>query len=316
MGYAVEYADVVAAAERIQGVAHRTPVLTSRTMDGLSGARLFFKCENLQRVGAFKFRGAYNAIVQLPPDVKAVVTHSSGNHAQAVALASRLRGIEAHIVMPTSAPEVKRDAVVAYGARVIPCEPTLEARERTADAVMNDVGGVLIHPYDHPHVIAGAGTAALELLQEVDGLDVMTAPVGGGGLMSGTCVATRGFAGSGRSIALYGTEPEGADDAARSFAVGERIEQTAPNTVADGLLTSTGVLTWPILRDHLSGIYTVSDDQIRDAMRLVWQRMKIVIEPSSAVPVAAALAGRFSGRRVGVILTGGNAAFNRLCPGL
>ncbi|RJP32665.1 MAG: pyridoxal-phosphate dependent enzyme [Phycisphaerales bacterium] len=308
-GYAATLEDVRRAHGRIHRFVHRTPVLTCVSIDRIAGRRLFFKCENFQKVGAFKFRGACNAILQLPQAAcgRGVVTHSSGNHAQAVALAASVQGIAAHVVMPISAAAVKRRAVEEYGAAVYPCEPTLAARERVAAEVAERTGATFIPPFDHPHVIAGQGTAALELLEAVPQLDAIVAPVGGGGLLSGTCIAARGID---PAIRVFAGEPAGADDAARSLAAGRLIPQTAPNTIADGLLTSLGEYTWPIIRDHVAGIITVSDDEIRAAMRLVWERMKIVIEPSAAVAVAAVLSSQFPrdspARRVGIILSGGN----------
>jgi threonine dehydratase len=244
---------------------------------------------------------------------RGVVTHSSGNFAQALALAARRRGVDAHIVMPRTAPAVKRAAVEGYGACVYPCEPTLEAREATAAAVLKKTGGTLLHPYNHADIIAGQGTCALELLEEFGDLDAIIAPIGGGGLMSGICLAARGIR---PGIRLFAAEPAGADDAARSLAAGELIPQTNPNTIADGLLTSLGSLTWPIVRDHVESVLTVADEAIVDAMRLIWQRMKIVIEPSAAVPVAAVLSDRFKAMdglaRVGIVLSGGNVDLDRL----
>jgi threonine dehydratase len=242
-----------------------------------------------------------------------VVTHSSGNFAQALALAARRRGIPAHIVMPRTAPVVKRRAVEGYGARIYPCEPTLKARETTAAQVLAETGGTLLHPYNHPDIIAGQGTCAMELLEDVGELDAIIAPIGGGGLMSGICLATRALA---PSVRLFAAEPAGADDAARSLAAGRLIPQTNPNTIADGLLTSLGDLTWPIVRDHVEHIFTVGDDEIIAAMRLIWQRMKLLIEPSAAVPVAVVLSETFQGlkgvRRLGVVLSGGNVDLDRL----
>jgi threonine dehydratase/serine racemase len=313
--YAVDLEAVQQAAARLAGQAHRTPVQTCATLDRLAGRRLFFKCEHLQKAGAFKFRGALNAVLRLPEDVafRGVVTHSSGNHAQALALAARLRGIPAHIVMPSTAQAVKRRAVEEYGGRVVLCEPTLQAREATAAAVQAQTGATLIHPYDHPDVIAGQGTVALELLEQVPDLDAIITPVGGGGLLSGVCVAARAL---NPALRVLGAEPAGADDAARSLAAGKLITQTGPTTIADGLLTSLGELTWPILRDRLAGIITVTEDEIVRAMRLAWERAKLLIEPSAAVAVAAALADAFKGQpglsRVGVVLSGGNVNLDRL----
>ena len=300
------------AAVRIRGIAHRTPVMTCASLDEMAGARLFFKCENFQKVGAFKFRGACNAVMKLSEAeaARGVLTHSSGNHAQAIALAARMRGVPAHIVMPTSATAVKRQAVEGYGARVVPCVPTLEARETTAAAVEAETGATFIHAYNHPDIIAGQGTAALELLEEVPDLDAIIAPIGGGGLMSGVCVASRGIS---PTIRIIGAEPSGADDAARSMAAGALIPQTGPVTIADGLLTSMGDLTWPIIRDQVDHIETLSEEAIVSAMRTTWERAKLLIEPSSAVAVAAAMSAAISkANRVGVILSGGNVDLEKL----
>ena len=313
--YAADLRAVREAAGRVASWIHKTPVPTCATLDRLSGRSLFFKCENLQKAGAFKFRGASNAVLKLSAEIAArgVVTHSSGNHAQALALAARLRGIPAHIVMPRTAAAVKRRAVLEYGARVIDCEPNLSARESTAAAVLAETGGTLIHPYNNPDIIAGQGTVALELCEQVPGLDAVVAPVGGGGLVAGICVALRELA---PAIRIFAAEPKGADDAARSKAAGTLIPQTSPNTIADGLLTSRGELTWPLLRDRVERVITVSEEEIVAAMRLMWERAKLLIEPSSAVAVAAVLSDEFrklAGRgRVGVILSGGNADLDRL----
>lgn len=306
--------DIRMAHDRIRGVVHRTPVLTCSSLDRLSGCRLFLKGEHVQRVGAFKFRGACNAVLSLS-DGEAkhgVCTHSSGNHAQALARAALERGIQAFIVMPTSAPRVKRLAVEGYGATVVDCEPTLAAREDTAAQVVEETGAAFIHPYDDPRIVAGAGTAAVELLEDVSDLDVMIAPVGGGGLMSGTCLAAAAMM---PDIRLIGAEPEGADDASRSLVAGERISQRNPDTICDGLLTSLGQLTWPILRDHLETIVTVSDELVVEAMRLLWTRAKVVVEPSGATPLAAVLSQASPirpGSRVGLILSGGNVDLESL----
>ena len=311
----VHFRDVKEAAQRIESYAHRTPVITCSAIDDLAGCQVFLKCENFQKVGAFKFRGAINAVLQLSDEqtTNGVVTHSSGNHAQALALAAKMRGIEAHIVMPENAPPVKRAAVEGYGVKVISCEPTLQARETTTERVIAETGATLIHPYDHPHIIAGQGTAALELLGDVEGLNCLVAPVGGGGLLSGTCLASHGVD---SSIKVFGAEPLGADDAARSFAAKQLIPQNGPKTVADGLLTSLGELTWPIIRDHVADIITVTEQEILSAMRLVWERAKLVIEPSAAVATAVAFSASFqelaSAKRVGVILSGGNVNLESL----
>ncbi len=308
------------AAKCIEPFARRTPVMTCSAIDALAEREIYFKCENFQKVGAFKFRGACNAVMHLSDDVAArgVVTHSSGNHAQALALSAKLRGIEAHIVMPRTASAVKRAAVEGYGGKVYVCEPNEKARRQRAEELVAETGGTLIPPFDHPHVIAGQGTATLELLNEVRTLDAIVAPIGGGGLMSGTCIAGRGIK---PGVRLFGAEPTGADDAARSLAAGQLILQTNPNTICDGLLTSMGEVTWSIIRDHVEVIFTVSDEQVIEAMRLVMQRMKIVIEPSAAVAVAVVLSDEFKSLRldasstsggVGVIISGGNVDLDHL----
>jgi threonine dehydratase len=297
------------ARDRIAPYAHKTPVLTSNTLNRLAGRKLFFKCESFQRVGAFKFRGACNAVMKLDPDVarRGVVTHSSGNHAQAVARAARLRGIPAHIVMPTTALEVKRAAVLGYGAEVVPCEPTQASRESTARSVAKETGATMIPPYDHADVIAGQGTVALELLEQVPELEAIVVPIGGGGLISGIAIAAKALQ---PEIRMFGAEPSGADDAARSKASGKLVPQTDPNTIADGLRTSLGEHTWPVVRDLVDRIITVTDEEIIKAMRLSFERLKIVVEPSGAVGVAAVLADVFRSMpglgRVGVVITGGN----------
>lgn len=314
MSYAADLAAVRAAAERIAPHAIRTPVHTSRTMDARSGRALFFKCESFQRIGAFKFRGAMSAVGKLDDETarRGVVTHSSGNHAQALALAARIRGIEAHIVMPTNAPEVKRQAVIGYGGRVVPCEPTLASREETAARVVRETGGTLIPPYDHADVIAGQGTIALELFADLPDLDAVIVPVGGGGMISGIALAYRELA---PRVRVIGAEPLAADDAARSKASGQFVPQTGTTTIADGLRTSLGTLTWPVVRDVVHRIETVTEEEIVAAMRLVYERMKLVIEPSAGVGVAVALrAGllREDERRVGVVLCGGNVDLDAL----
>ncbi|MFK7960478.1 MAG: pyridoxal-phosphate dependent enzyme [Phycisphaerales bacterium] len=313
---AVTVDDVQAAAARIAGFVHRTPVMTSRRIDAACGRSLHFKCENLQRVGAFKYRGATNAVQSLSAAdaARGVVTHSSGNHAQALALAAGTRGIPATIVMPSNAPAVKQAAVAEYGATIVLCEPTLAARETTTAAVIAETGAALVHPYDDPRVIAGQGTMALELLEDAADLDVVIAPVGGGGMMSGICVAVRG---TDPTIRLIGAEPAGADDAARSLASGERIATHVPDTIADGLLTTLGEHTWPILRASLETIVTVDDAAIVRAMRMIMESMKLVVEPSGAVGLAAAMEPAFTaavpeGARVGIVLCGGNVDLDRL----
>jgi len=312
--YACNLAAIEEARERIREHVHQTPVITCQALDELSGHQLFFKCENLQKVGAFKFRGATNAVLSLTEAQAAngVVTHSSGNHAQAVALAARSRGIAAHIVMPSNAPAIKRAAVEGYGARVIPCEPTLAARASTAAKVISETGASFIHPYNDQRVIAGQGTTAIELLEEVPGLDAVITPVGGGGLISGVSIACRELA---PEIKVLGAEPTGADDAARSMEAGELIPQQAPSTIADGLLTSLGDLTWPIIRDHVERIVRVDETAIISAMQLFWQRAKLVIEPSAATALAAVLGDSLDDlplARVGIILSGGNVDLEKL----
>jgi len=313
--YAASIEDVRSAAERIKGVGHRTPVLTSKTLDQLTGRKLFFKCENFQKVGAFKFRGGWNAVSMLSDDEaeKGVCTHSSGNHAQAVAYSAQKRGIPAYIVMPNNSPDVKLNAVKGYGANVTLCEPTLEARRTTLDGIAKKTGAAVIHPFNNPNVIAGQGTAALELIEEVSELDAVIAPIGGGGLMSGTCITTRSLLPKAK---LFGAEPKGADDAYRSLKEGKMLPQENPNTICDGLLTSMGENTWKILKDHLNDIYTVSDDEVIKAMKLIWERMKIIIEPSCATPVAVVMSPEFKQlegiEKIGIILTGGNIDLSKL----
>lgn len=298
--------DVRAAARRIAPYVHRTPVVTSRSLDRETGARVFLKCENQQRVGAFKMRGATNAIAMLTPEERArgVVTHSSGNHAQALSLAARLLGASATVVMPSNAPAVKRAATEGYGARIVTCAPTQAAREAGTEAVVRETGAVLIHPYDDPNVVAGQGTAALELLEDVPDLDLVLAPVGGGGLLSGTAVAATSVEGT----RVVGCEPFGADDAWRSLTTGERVTEQSPDTICDGLRTVLGSLPFEMLSALGVDIVRVEDDEVRRALLTVLERTKQVIEPSAAVAVAALLAGRIraQGMRVGVILSGGN----------
>jgi len=315
MNHAVTLADVREAELRIRGKVHRTPTLTCETIDRLAGRRVYFKCENLQKTGSFKYRGATNAVQALAADVavRGVVTHSSGNHAQALALAAKFRNIPAYVVMPRTSATVKKQAVIGYGGQVIECEPTLADRERTAAAWVAKTGGSFIPPFDHVHVIAGQGTAALELLEDVPELDAVVAPVGGGGLLSGFCIASRGVK---PTIRVFGAEPLGADDAARSKAAGIWQPQTAPNSIADGLLTSLGQLTWPIVRDEVEAIFTVTEDDIRAKMRLIWERMKLIIEPSAAVGVSVVLSDAFRELQnihaVGVVLCGGNVNLDTL----
>jgi threonine dehydratase len=308
-----DFDDVRRAARRIEPYVHRTPVLTCSALDRMVGAELYFKCENFQKVGAFKFRGACNAVFSFSDQEvsRGVGTHSSGNHAAALALAARLRGVPAYIVMPANASEVKKAAVAGFGARIFPCEPSEAGRGETMAKVLKETGAVFVHPSDDPLVIAGQGTATVELLEEVPGLDVILAPVGGGGLLSGTALAANGLSPQTR---VLGAEPEGADDAYRSLQEGRIVPSVDPRTVADGLLTSLGENTFPIIREHVEQIVTVSEEAIVAGMRHVWERMKIVIEASAAVPVGALLEGKIdlSGLRVGVILSGGNVDLDKL----
>lgn len=312
--YAASLDSIRAAAERIAPYAHRTPVITSQTVDELCGRQVFFKCENLQRVGAFKFRGACNAVMRLSDEVAArgVVTHSSGNHAQALALAAKIRGIPAHVVMPTTAPAVKRNAVEGYGATVHPCEPTLAAREENAARVLGETGGTLIPPYDHEDVISGQGTVGLELHDQVPDLDIIITPVSGGGLLSGTAVATRALSPRTRLIAA---EPAGAADAAESKERGERVVRTDNRTICDGLIANLGELTWPVVRDLVEQIITVDDAAVVEAMRLAFERMKLVVEPSGAIGLAVLLSEEFRelpADRVAVVFSGGNVDLDQL----
>jgi threonine dehydratase len=301
------FEEVLAAAERIRDHVHRTPVMTSRAIDEIAGAHLHFKCENLQKVGAFKARGASNAVLSLDAAAagRGVATHSSGNHAAALSYAAGIRGVPAHVVMPSSAPPVKKAAVTGYAALITECEPTLEARETTLEEVVERTGATFIHAYDNPMVIAGQGTASLELITDVPDLDIVMAPVGGGGLMSGTAIAVSA---SRPDITIWGSEPAGADDAFRSLRDGTLYPSVEPKTIADGLLTSLSERTFRILSERLEGILTVNEETIVRAMRLLWERMKLIVEPSGAVPLAAVLEhpDRFADRRVGLIISGGN----------
>lgn len=310
---APSHGDILAAAERIAGMVHRTPVMTCAAIDRIAGASLVFKCENLQKVGAFKARGATNAVLSLDEAAAArgVCTHSSGNHAAALARAAVLRGIPAWVVMPRTSPAVKRAAVAGYGAEIVDCEPTLAARETTLAEVVARTGATFIHPYDDPRVIAGQGTASLELLQERPDLDAVIVPVGGGGLASGTALAV---AGSRPDVRVWGAEPAGAADAARSLATGVLQPSVDPDTICDGLLTALSPRTFAILRRHLAGIRTVADATVRRALRLLLERAKLVVEPSAAITLAVVLEhpDAFRGRRLGLILSGGNLDLERV----
>lgn len=304
--------DIVEAHERIKPYIHHTPVMTSTAIDNIAGCRIFFKCENFQKIGAFKARGAINAALQIPKEFrsKGIATHSSGNHAQAIARASKILEIPSYIVMPGNAPEIKKKGVRGYGGQIFECEPTVESREKTLTEVITKTGANEVHPYNNYDIIAGQATAAKELIEETSPLDFILAPVGGGGLLSGTLLSANYFSPSTKVIAA---EPAGADDAFRSMQSG-KIESSQSNTIADGLLTSLGDKTFPIIRDHVERIITVTDEEIIAAMRLIWERMKIIVEPSGAVPLAALLKDKdkFAHKNVGIILSGGNVDLARV----
>lgn len=305
--------DIIAAHERISPFVHRTPVMTSVSVNRIAGCNIFFKCENFQKVGAFKYRGATNATLLLTDAEakKGVATHSSGNHAAALSLAAQCRGIEAFIVMPSNSPEVKIKAVEGYGGNITFCEPTLEARETTLEKVVAKTGATFIHPFNNTNIIAGQGTAAKELLEEVNDLDIMIAPVGGGGLLSGTLISSKHMK---PGIKAYAAEPTGANDAWQSFKAKKFIPQTNPQTIADGLRTSLGEVTFGIITRLCDDILCVDDDAIIRAMRMIWERMKIIVEPSAAVPFAAILENPevFANRNIGVIISGGNVELSAL----
>jgi threonine dehydratase len=310
---ALTFEQIRAAHERIRDKIHRTPIMTSETLDALAGGRLFFKCENLQKVGAFKARGATNAVLLLSEAdaVRGVVTHSSGNHAAALARAAKLRGIPAFIVMPNNAPQAKQASVRRYGGEIILCEPTLAAREATARDVIQRTGASFIHPYDNLHVMAGQGTTAIELLEDVADLDVILCPVGGGGQLSGIAVAAKAIR---PEIQVVGVEPAAADDAARSFKLGRILPAGTPVTIADGLKTSLGEKPFAEIQRLVDDIVTVREASIVQAMRLIWEVLKIIVEPSGAVSYAGVVEGSFKaqGKRVGIILSGGNLDLERL----
>lgn len=310
----VTFDDILAAHERIRPLIHETPLVRSRLLDGLAGASLTFKCENLQRVGAFKARGAFNAVLSLPQDERGsgVATHSSGNHAAALALAAQTERIPAHVVMPESVPAVKVEAVRAYGAQIHFCAPNLAAREKGLAAIVEQTGAAYVPPYDHGAVIAGQGTCAVELLaQQSEAPDVLVTPVGGGGLLAGCAVAARSLA---PGMEIIGAEPAGADDAATGFRRGERQLDQTPDTIADGLRSTLGVLNFALIREHVDDILTAPDARIVEAMRLIWTRTKLIVEPSAALPLAVVLEHpqRFAGRRVTLVLTGGNVDLDHL----
>ncbi len=299
--------DIIEAHERIKPYIHRTPVLQSVLIDEMFGCKFYFKCENFQKIGAFKIRGGMNASLLLPKSKleKGIATHSSGNHAQAIALAANLLNTKAYIVMPDNSPSVKVNAVKGYGAEITFCVPTLQAREDTMEEVIGRTGAEFIHPFNDERIVAGQATAAKELIEEVNGLDIIIAPVGGGGLLSGASLSAKYF---GNGIKVYAGEPEGAADAVLSFKSGKVESAPYIKTIADGLLTTLGDITLGIIRENVEGIFTVTEEEIINAMRLVYERMKIVIEPSSAVPLAAIIKNidQFRNKRVGIIVSGGN----------
>jgi threonine dehydratase len=311
--YIPVFDDVIAAHDRIRPYIHRTPVLTSQYLNELTGAELFFKCENFQKAGAFKVRGASNAVFGLSEDMleKGVATHSSGNHALSLSYAAGRRGIPCTVVMPRTAPQAKKDAVRGYGGRIVECEPSTTSREAVFAEVVAETGAEFVHPYNDPRVIAGQATCSREFMEQVEGLEALVAPIGGGGMISGTCLTVSSTA---PGVKIYAAEPEQADDAARSFKAGHIIADDAPVTVADGLKVPLKDLTWHFVKTHVSDVLTASEDEIIEAMKLTWKRMKIVIEPSCAVPLAVILKNRavFEGKRVGVIITGGNVDLDTL----
>ncbi len=308
-----DYDDVIAAHERIAPHIHRTPILTSEYLNDLTGAEMFFKCENFQKAGAFKARGASNAVFGLSDAdaAKGVATHSSGNHGLSLSYAAGRRGIPVTVVTPRTAPQAKKDAMTGYGARVVECEPSTSSREAVFAEVVAETGADFVHPYNDPRVIAGQATCSREMMEQTDGLDAVIAPIGGGGMVSGTCLTLSNIA---PEVEIYAAEPEQADDAYRSFRAGHIIADDAPVTVADGLKVPLKERTWHFVSNHVTDILLASEQEIIDAMLLTWQRMKIVIEPSCAVPLATILKNRdiFAGKRVGVVITGGNVDLKSL----
>jgi threonine dehydratase len=311
--YVPTFDDVLAAHDRIRPHIHRTPVMTSSYFNELTGAELFFKCENFQKAGAFKVRGACNAVFGLTEEQArlGVCTHSSGNHALSLSYAAGRRGIPCNVVMPRTAPEAKKDAVRGYGGVITECEPSTSSREEVFAKVQAATGGEFVHPYNDPRVVAGQATCSRELLEQVEGLDAVIAPIGGGGMVSGTCLTISSIA---PGVDVYAAEPKNADDAFRSFKAGHIIADDAPETVADGLKVPLKDLTWHFVKNHVTDIFTATEDEIIEAMKLTWKRMKIVMEPSCAVPLATILKNKdvFRGRRVGVVITGGNVDLDKL----
>lgn len=311
--YIPTYQDMLDAHERIKPHIRRTEVLTSAYLDELSGAQLFFKCENFQVPGAFKVRGATNAVFGLDDAqaAKGVATHSSGNHASCLSYAAMRRGIPCNVVMPRTAPQAKKDTVRRYGGQITECEPSTTSREATFAEVQAKTGGDFVHPYNDPRVIAGQGTCAREFMEQTDGLDMVVAPIGGGGMISGTCLTLSNLAPETQIIAA---EPEQADDAYRSFKAGHIIADDAPKTIADGLLVPLKELTWHFVSNHVTEIYTATEAEIIDAMKLTWKHLRIVMEPSCAVPLAIVLKNpdAFKNKRVGIVVTGGNVDLDKL----
>lgn len=311
--YIPTYEDMLAAHDRIRPHIRQTPIRVSDYLNELTGAKLFFKCENFQEPGAFKVRGATNAVFGLSEEqaAKGVATHSSGNHASCLSYAAMLRGIPCNVVMPRTAPQAKKDTVRRYGGVITECEPSTSSREETFARVQAATGGDFVHPYNDPRVIAGQGTCAKEVMEQTDGLDMVVAPIGGGGMISGTCLTLSTLA---PEVKVIAAEPEQADDAYRSFKAGHIIADDAPKTIADGLLVPLKDLTWHFVKNHVSEIYTASDAEIVDAMKLIWKHLRIVMEPSSAVPLATVLKNpeAFAGKRVGIIITGGNVDLDKL----
>ena len=313
MKFPLTLADIQSAHQRISPFIHRTPVMTSGLVNEIAGCELFFKCENFQKIGAFKARGGLNAVLSLPEEQResGVVTHSSGNHAQAIAMAAKMAGIPAYIVMPETAPEIKKKGVASYGAQITFCKPTQQSREETAANIQEETGATFISPYNDYDVIAGQATSALELYDEVENLDAIITPVGGGGLSAGTALVSHYFS---PKTKVYAGEPEGAKDTYLSLQNGALTPIDGPSTIADGLLATMGDKNFEIIKEIIEDVFLVTDPKIVGAMRMIWERMKIIIEPSAAVPVAAILDNRsvFEGQRVGVIISGGNVDLSKL----
>ncbi len=313
MDFEIKASHLERAHERIKPHIHRTPVMSSQSINAIAGCNISFKCENFQKIGAFKARGGLNAVMSLPEEErkKGVVTHSSGNHAQAVALAAKMCGIPAYIVMPETAPEVKKKAVKGYGAEITLCKPTIQARQENAHRIQQETGAFLVSPYNDNNVIAGQGTAAIEFLEDTDQLDTIITPVGGGGLLAGTALAAHYYA---PATKVFAGEPEGAMDTYLSLRAGKHVTFENPSTIADGLLASMGDKNFAIIKELVEDVFVVNDEEIVAAMRLIWERMKIIIEPSCAVPMAALLKNKeaFAGQKVGIILSGGNVDLGKL----